>query len=529
MNYFSQYLKRNLIIFSAIVFCLASSSPQIYARTTGNVFYAAPNGTAGGSGSINSPWDLKTALGHPSAVNPGDTIYLRGGNYRFPSSISGYTSDLTGTAASPIIVRSYPGEWAVIDGNLTGRPVKNVAVLTISGNYTWFRDFEITNTEPEGRKLNITGSNPPERRGEGIHDRGDGNKVINLIIHDTGQGIASYSHAENSEYYGNVVYHNGWDAPDRTHGHGSYVQNNSDFKKFENNIFFNAFRNNTQMYGSSNAFCYNFIWIGNIMFNGGQAWWGPNIKNLIVRENYYYNQHFKLGNNVNPTNLDADVQNNYFMDGASFDEFTQNLIFRNNSVWYDQNDPVVQINAKNFLQPGKFNIDNNTYYKGRRIHSIGHFRIAYNGNKARNFAFNKTTDAGRYAVSKKSWQDDLSFDQNGTWIESAPTGKKVFVRPNKYDPERAHIVVYNWDLADTVAVNPGSVLSSGDEYELRNVQNYFGDVITGTYTGGAIQINMNGRSRIKPIGYNQVSSWYHDPLKPNTFPRFGVFVLIKKN
>src|SRR4051794_19137990 len=47
-------------------------------------WYAAPNGSATGQGTINSPWDLATAVkGGPNSasVQPGDTIWVRGGTY----------------------------------------------------------------------------------------------------------------------------------------------------------------------------------------------------------------------------------------------------------------------------------------------------------------------------------------------------------------------------------------------------------------------------------------------------------------
>src|SRR6476469_6924447 len=74
-------------------------------------FYVAPNASGSGNGSFSNPWQLQTALNQPSAVHPGDTIWLRGGTY------SGtFVSLLNGTAASPIIVRQYAGELATLDG-----------------------------------------------------------------------------------------------------------------------------------------------------------------------------------------------------------------------------------------------------------------------------------------------------------------------------------------------------------------------------------------------------------------------------
>ena len=100
------------------------------AVATATDYYVAPNGSPSGNGSINNPWDLKTALNQPSAVHAGDTIWLRGGTYTNPP----WVSHLNGTSANPIIVRQYAGERARLDGNYNG----NAVTLTIMGSYTWF-------------------------------------------------------------------------------------------------------------------------------------------------------------------------------------------------------------------------------------------------------------------------------------------------------------------------------------------------------------------------------------------------------
>jgi hypothetical protein len=72
-------------------------------------FHVAVTGSASGDGSEANPWDLQTALDHPSAVQPGDTIWLGAGIYG-----GTFHSQLTGTAESPIIVRQAPGARATI-------------------------------------------------------------------------------------------------------------------------------------------------------------------------------------------------------------------------------------------------------------------------------------------------------------------------------------------------------------------------------------------------------------------------------
>jgi hypothetical protein len=103
-------------------------------------FYVSPNGSANGDGSINNPWDLQTALSQPAAVKPGDTIWIRGGTYH-----GDFTSNLTGTADKPIIVRPYQGEHVQID---TYDGTNTLNYFYVYGDYTQYRDLEIMSGSP---------------------------------------------------------------------------------------------------------------------------------------------------------------------------------------------------------------------------------------------------------------------------------------------------------------------------------------------------------------------------------------------
>ena len=63
---------------------------------------------------------------------------------------------------------------------------------------------------------------------------------------------------------------------------------------------------------------------------------------------------------------------------------------------------------------------------------------------------------------------------NNTYYSSRPTGVKVFVRPNAYEPGRGNITIYNWDLRARSPWTSGSLLSTGSYYEVRDAQNPFG-------------------------------------------------------
>ena len=73
-------------------------------------------------------------------------------------------------------------------------------------------------------------------------------------------------------------------------------------------------------------------------------------------------------------------------------------------------------------------------------------------------------------------------------------------------------------------------LSIGDIYQLHNVEDYFNDIISGTYSGNPITIPMTGHTVQQPVGYlfdlnNDLTVPVPTPL--STFPEFGAFVLMK--
>ena len=81
------------------------------------------------------------------------------------------------------------------------------------------------------------------------------------------------------------------------------------------------------------------------------------------------------------------------------------------------------------------------------------------------------------------------------------TGTKIFIRKNKYDVNRAMIIIYNRDHSLSVAVNVSGILSDGNTYELHNSEDYFGDMIKGRYKEGNLIIPMSRVHTVaKPIG-----------------------------
>ena len=66
------------------------------------------------------------------------------------------------------------------------------------------------------------------------------------------------------------------------------------------------------------------------------------------------------------------------------------------------------------------------------------------------------------------------------------------------------------------------ILRAGDQYEVRNVNDYYGaPVASGTYGGGAISLPTAGVTPRVPVG-----GWSVTP--PTTGPDFNAYVVIKQ-
>jgi len=270
-------------------------------------WFAAPDATIGGDGSLEKPWPLQVAFNNPaSAIHPGDTLCLRGGTYHGP-----FISHLNGTADNYITVRSAPREWAIIKDPLNGLlstnlssasgRVDNVPVIgseywpngtagivgvetmyfydkqgtnwsigrgwngssvtshsvgdTIKpnmdfmsqyGSYVMFRDFEITSDLSTNRVVGMS-----NWLGTGLNLlAGPGNKAVDLIVHNVGHpGIGFWNQRDGGEVNGCIVWGNGIYDNEGTwvRGGGIYAQNDAGLVEIKNNIFFRNFRAGTRL------------------------------------------------------------------------------------------------------------------------------------------------------------------------------------------------------------------------------------------------------------------------------------------
>lgn len=118
-----------------------SRSVTITLPSTGNTYYISPSGSdTTGNGSISDPWfTLNKAW---IVIAPGDTVYLRGGTYRFSS--QQYLIGKDGTAVNTIKIFAYPGETPIISRQLPWTFTNMVSGIYFDGDYFHWKGIHIS-------------------------------------------------------------------------------------------------------------------------------------------------------------------------------------------------------------------------------------------------------------------------------------------------------------------------------------------------------------------------------------------------
>lgn len=549
------------------------------AHAAGKVFFAAPNGSPTNNGSQASPWDLQTALANRSRqVTAGDTIYLRGGVYKgtFISTLVGapgspitvrslpgewaiIDNNQTLTLATAIgterrgtitfagdvnlpdpcvvmiddeqiqIIKRVGNSFSINARGWSGsRPVSHAAgavakviseTFRIEGSDVVFGNFEVTNSQVE-RVIPVPGSNSVHfnRRYAGIVVFAPRSKVINTVVHETGQGISFWSPAVDSEIYGNILYNNGEEAPDRGHGHGIYSQNTTGRKFVEENITFGNFGTfGLQVYGSANANLRGYTIRGNINFlNQYMVGGNAPADDIILDSNLLFGVPYRMGYG-NPDNGSVTLTNNYSVSPIPVEIMSWQRVSMSGNRFY-QTDSYTGANVVITLPPAgtsvlpQYQINNNRYIFARSFMDRP-FSI---------FNPSKTT------YSFTQWQG-LGFDKNSTWIGATstsqnlmkPTGVDIFYRPNKYERGRAHIAIYNYDKVPAVNIDLSKTgLAPGQRFEIRNGQNFKAPpIFAGTYSSPTVSVNVSNLRIAQPTGNSSFRN-------PEIASEFSVLVVV---
>jgi hypothetical protein len=415
---------------------------------------------------------------------------------------------LTGRPGAPIVVRGERTGRVTIDTH--PRDDRDNGLFLLLGGDVIIRDLEVTCSHPQ-RETKIPGSWPADIRRGSVDIRGDRIAAINLVVHDCASGFGFWSDGEGGEIAGCLIYNNGWRGPDRGHGHAIYAQNAKGTKRVVDNILFHQFAYGIHVYGSEKASLKGFEIEGNIAFeNGCLTRQGDNAPGIMVggatpaariavRDNVVVGGGMRFGYPWGTASEDLICTGNY-SEGLVVRDFRQAKVMHNVLV---ASSTVASLEGAELLLLGH-QWDRNEYYvtDGR----WGEFSLV-----------ERSKSRGR---TYGQWRQETGFDANSTITRGMPTRTRVVVRPNAYEPGRAHIAVLNPGMLPEVEVDLSRVLAPQQKFSIVSAKDFFGRrLVSGTFDNQPVRLPMTLVSGPQPVGMPDVEL-------PVTEPKFAAFVVL---
>jgi len=87
-----------------------------------------------------------------------------------------------------------------------------------------------------------------------------------------------------------------------------------------------------------------------------------------------------------------------------------------------------------------------------------------------------------------------------------PTVRKAVLVPNKYDPRRANVAIYNGAKAEKVAVDVEKFLKPGDNFRVVAPRDFFGEPVFKGLSRGPGGVARQGR--LRGLGDPQGVTWF---------------------
>jgi hypothetical protein len=556
--------------FSAVALCVG-----LVVRVSANEFFTSPTGSPQGDGSRLRPWDLVTALADNTktqnvnkVVKPGDTVWLRGGTYG--TGTNNYYCTLSGTSNSPIVVRGYPGERAVVDGEISDK-----APNQAPGSFTTFWGFEVTST---ARRTNDMSGRLP-----GLTLCGSGHKIINMVIHDTSEACIGFGSTDpksiGPEVYGCILWgcgiydtnsaDGGGASPSTpwTRGSPIYAQNQYGTVLVSDVISSRHFTTAMKAY-TQGGYANGFTFTGNIMFGTGNQGLeidseNNSITNATVVSNYVYHCNLTAighqGDNSWAQLYGLTFSNNYIVEhpgegtaalwlkrwadmrmvGNTIVTVGTNAWLAGSGLRYDVGGHFVELYF-NTNYSHSYTINSNSYYGGVEQDadwysaSGTNYGIFYRTYQPFRYEYNAVSpaDGTNGLLSFYAWTNVHGFDLNSTYSTNLPSTNVVIVRPNKYETGRGHVVIFNWQSNSVANVDISSLgLTDGQRFEVRDAQNYLGTpCITTNYSAAqpvlGFPLTLTNMTPLTPVGDINPATFPSGNPDIHTASLFNAFVLL---
>ena len=351
-------------------------------------------------------------------------------------------------------------------------------------------------------------------RPTGVYVRNAQNvKLINLIVHDVGHGAFMEDATHNIEMYGWIIYNGGNINATRSDGHGIYIHNDGiGWKVIRDNVVFDQFGFGIHAYtGIGPATLQNIVLDGNALFNNGTV-------------SGFDNPNLQLGGREIADNDTVTNNTLYFSPGASG--------FINAVLGFEGQMNGTVVAHDNYIVGGGATLDvgfwqtprvsNNTFVGTSTMVNVHDSTTVGWQWQANHYWRDPTITEWTFHGADytfANWKTASGLGSTDQATPGQPSVTQVFVRPNQYEPGRAHVVIYNWGAQSSVPVSLVNVVRVGAHFEVRNVQDVFGaPLLSGTYSGGSINIPMGGVTPPVPIGGSPRA-----PIK--TGPAFDVFLV----
>lgn len=515
-------------------------------------YFASPTATASGTGTSASPWRLQDALNKTTLVRNGKTLCLKNGVYK-----GKFRSSLNGGG----IVRSAPGEWAIIDGNvgttLVGAMTASQTSFTVAdaskifdGNVEVSIDLEVVafcsksgNTLSNcyraasgsldgasahasgaqvyqaGNQLYVSGSDtvyrdfeitntvadrnetayPGFSRGGGVFNIGSGNSFVNLVIHDNGMGIFTGSTSANSLIYGNVIYNNGM-----THANGdpfgisAYLENSEGYSRLYDTFLLNCFSINFQGYGVTGPYVGGDV--------QGSVFAGAGSPAGVRRLNMIYGPSSQVSPtaNVSESHFYHPPGGGYSVDfgygaGITNGSFVNNYLVGSGTSFEAKAVTNLTFTGNKFYSPNAGDVYTITRNSGYNWNSNTYYNTAANTPR-----FGKS-GPGSGVFSLPVWKPIFGYDSASTNVSGAMPDQAI-VRANAHQPGRANLIIYSPSGASSINVNLASAgLTNGQAYRIKNAFDWNGSNVTsGTFSTAnpvvSVPLNAAAKSVAAPIG-----------------------------